>query len=298
LFYQNEVYDEATRQQSQGVIFPAHIHIGSNYLPDLLPVLSDDAAGPSVRRFNDEDEIEYPYRHHIDNISKYEEDVPDWARRLSGAKDNDFKMIRERTRDPEIVAEMLKAQGYEEDAKTLKKWKMNFIPSRSEYPLPKHYLYSKPQIDNQAEYLTIKDPLLTNWLDEEHIQFPITKPLADNELNKNQGRSTLKIKEFAVVPHLDAKSQTHFVSLQAELEVPSNANDLFNTDCDYIKKYVDDHKKDGTTPYLSMFGSASSETTDLATITVVKSGDDIQLKGEISTTDDHVVKFVRRVIAV
>ena len=55
---------------------------------------------------------------------------------------------------------------------------------------------------------------------------------------------------------------------------------------------------DGTTPYLSMFGTASSETTDLATITVVKSGDDIQLKGSISTYDDHVVKFVRRVIAV
>ena len=90
---------------------------------------------------------------------------------------------------------------------------------------------------------------------------------------------------------LDEFDSTVWRSAKYNVQISDDANSKYEV-------FEANVTHDGTTPYLSMFGTASSETTDLATITVVKSGDNIQLKGEISTTDDHVVKFVRRVIAI
>jgi len=53
---------------------------------------------------------------------------------------------------------------------------------------------------------------------------------------------------------------------------------------------------DGTTPYISTFGRTSSSGSDLATITADIVGDDVRLRGQISTSNTHTVTAVRRLI--
>ena len=55
---------------------------------------------------------------------------------------------------------------------------------------------------------------------------------------------------------------------------------------------------DGSNAYVSKFGRVSNATNDLATITADISGSDVRIRGSISTTNDHVVKYVRKIIAV
>jgi len=53
---------------------------------------------------------------------------------------------------------------------------------------------------------------------------------------------------------------------------------------------------DGTTPYLSIFARTNTTTTDLVTFSVDIVGNNIRLRGTISTTNTHEVTVVRRVI--
>jgi hypothetical protein len=53
---------------------------------------------------------------------------------------------------------------------------------------------------------------------------------------------------------------------------------------------------DGTTPYLSIFGRTNSATADLVTFSADIVGNNIRLRGTISTTNTHNVTVVRRVI--
>ena len=55
---------------------------------------------------------------------------------------------------------------------------------------------------------------------------------------------------------------------------------------------------DGTNAFVSKFGRVSNEATDLATITAEIDGVDLKIKGSISTTNDHIVKYVRKIITV
>jgi hypothetical protein len=53
---------------------------------------------------------------------------------------------------------------------------------------------------------------------------------------------------------------------------------------------------DGTTPYISIFGRTSSSGSDLATITADVVGDNIRLRGQISSSNTHEITVVKRVI--
>ena len=53
---------------------------------------------------------------------------------------------------------------------------------------------------------------------------------------------------------------------------------------------------DGTTPYVSVFGRASSSGSDLATITADINGDNVRLRGQISSSNTHEITVVRRLI--
>ena len=53
---------------------------------------------------------------------------------------------------------------------------------------------------------------------------------------------------------------------------------------------------DGTTPYVSVFGRTSSSGTDLATITADVDGNNIRLRGQISSSNTHEITVVKRVI--
>ena len=53
---------------------------------------------------------------------------------------------------------------------------------------------------------------------------------------------------------------------------------------------------DGTTPYVSVFGRTSSSNTDLTTITADVDGDNIRLRGQISSSNTHEITVVRRLI--
>ena len=53
---------------------------------------------------------------------------------------------------------------------------------------------------------------------------------------------------------------------------------------------------DGTTPYISIFGRTSSSGSDLATITADVDGDNIRLRGQISSSNTHEITVVKRVI--
>ena len=55
---------------------------------------------------------------------------------------------------------------------------------------------------------------------------------------------------------------------------------------------------DGTTPYISIFGRTSSSASDLATFTADIVGDNLRLRGTISSSNTHDVTVVRRVIVV
>ena len=53
---------------------------------------------------------------------------------------------------------------------------------------------------------------------------------------------------------------------------------------------------DGTTPFVSVFGRTSSSGSDLATITADVDGDDVRLRGQISSSNTHEITVVRRLI--
>jgi len=55
---------------------------------------------------------------------------------------------------------------------------------------------------------------------------------------------------------------------------------------------------DGTNAYVSKFGRVSNTATDMATVTADINGADVRIRGSISTTNDHVVKYVRRIVEV
>jgi hypothetical protein len=53
---------------------------------------------------------------------------------------------------------------------------------------------------------------------------------------------------------------------------------------------------DGTTPYISTFGRTSSTGSDLVTITADVNGDNVRLRGQISSSNTHEITVVRRLI--
>jgi hypothetical protein len=53
---------------------------------------------------------------------------------------------------------------------------------------------------------------------------------------------------------------------------------------------------DGTTPYISTFGRTNSASDDLVTFTADIDGDNVRLRGQISTSNTHTVTSVRRLI--
>ena len=55
---------------------------------------------------------------------------------------------------------------------------------------------------------------------------------------------------------------------------------------------------DGSNAFMSKFGRVSNTATDLATVTADIDGSDVRIRGSISTTNDHIVKYVRRIIEV
>ena len=55
---------------------------------------------------------------------------------------------------------------------------------------------------------------------------------------------------------------------------------------------------DGTTPFISVFGRTNSASTDLVTFSADIDGDNVRLRGQISTSNTHVVTSVRRLIDV
>ncbi len=55
---------------------------------------------------------------------------------------------------------------------------------------------------------------------------------------------------------------------------------------------------DGTTPYISVFGRVSSTGSDLATLSADISGDNVRLRGEISSSNTHEITVVRRLIKI
>ena len=55
---------------------------------------------------------------------------------------------------------------------------------------------------------------------------------------------------------------------------------------------------DGTNAFISKFGRVSNEATDIATVTADISGADLRRRGSISTTNDHIVKYMRRIVEV
>ena len=55
---------------------------------------------------------------------------------------------------------------------------------------------------------------------------------------------------------------------------------------------------DGTTPFVSVFGRTSSSGSDLATITADVDGDNIRLRGQISSSNTTEITVVKRVITI
>jgi ribosomal protein S16 len=55
---------------------------------------------------------------------------------------------------------------------------------------------------------------------------------------------------------------------------------------------------DGTTPYISVVGRVSSTGSDLATLSADISGDNVRLRGEISSSNTHEITVVRRLIKI
>jgi ribosomal protein S16 len=55
---------------------------------------------------------------------------------------------------------------------------------------------------------------------------------------------------------------------------------------------------DGTTPFISVFGRTNSASDDLVTFSADIDGDNVRLRGQISTSNTHVVTSVRRLIDV
>jgi len=53
---------------------------------------------------------------------------------------------------------------------------------------------------------------------------------------------------------------------------------------------------DGTTPYISVFGRTNSASADLVTFSADIDGDNVRLRGQISTSNTHIVTSVRRLI--
>ena len=53
---------------------------------------------------------------------------------------------------------------------------------------------------------------------------------------------------------------------------------------------------DGTTPFLSIFGRVNSSDSDLVTFSADIDGDNVRLRGQISSSNTHDVTVVRRVI--
>ena len=55
---------------------------------------------------------------------------------------------------------------------------------------------------------------------------------------------------------------------------------------------------DGTTPYVSVFGRTNSSSDDLVTFTADIDGDNVRLRGQISSSNTHELTVVKRVIKV
>ena len=55
---------------------------------------------------------------------------------------------------------------------------------------------------------------------------------------------------------------------------------------------------DGTTAYITVFGRANSASSDLVTFSADISGDNVRLRGTISSSNEHEVTVVRRLINV
>ena len=95
---------------------------------------------------------------------------------------------------------------------------------------------------------------------------------------------------FALVDTFDKtefRSASYFVTIS-----DSNSGSLGNYEV--LEARV---THDGTTPYISTFGRTNSATTgDLVTFTTDMDGDNVRLRGEISSTNAHKVTVVRRLI--
>ena len=101
---------------------------------------------------------------------------------------------------------------------------------------------------------------------------------------------------------LDSWDKTVYRSAIYNMQIVDSVNGKYETfQCNVTHGVGSDSS---TQAFVSIFGRVSSVPFDgstaieLATITARTNGNNVELRGEISTTDDHEVKFVRRVIKV
>ncbi len=95
----------------------------------------------------------------------------------------------------------------------------------------------------------------------------------------------------STIKTLDTWDSTAYRSAKYNVSVSDEANSRY----EYVDVSV---THDGSTPYVTTFGRVTNHTADLITFSATLSSNTVSLKGQISNTDDHVVKFVRRVIEV
>ena len=101
---------------------------------------------------------------------------------------------------------------------------------------------------------------------------------------------------------LDSWDKTVYRSAIYNMQIVDATNSKYETfQCNVVHGAGADSS---TQAYVSIFGRVSNIDFDgstaiaLATITARTNGNNVELRGEISTTDDHEVKFVRRVIKI
>ncbi len=93
---------------------------------------------------------------------------------------------------------------------------------------------------------------------------------------------------------LDTFDKTTFRSAAYNVSISdSNAGTLGNYEMADVRV-----THDGTTPYVSVFGRTNSSSDDLVTFTADIDGDNVRLRGQISSSNTHELTVVKRVIKV
>ena len=103
-------------------------------------------------------------------------------------------------------------------------------------------------------------------------------------LSRGEGIDT-PVKTLNTFPHATYRSAAYNMQI---IDAATGSYELFELRVTH----------DGTNAYISKFGRVSNTATDLATVTADIDGSDVRIRGSISTTNDHIVKYVRRIIEV